>query len=414
MSLKKNEARQTRVVELKERSSIDTLISRLGVLEVCEDEQTPSKKHTRHDHRSLKKGVLPKQWQDVPGPFLTAPENEEVKEAHNLRESRPQSRRKHRKESNLLLSLLCCVQADTEYAARPRIHQQANIEKIDLDDNSKAIPNTRLHVSQTNSPSPKPVQILGYSTGKPSQHEFHQLAASHPATHRNRPSLPRDSSSQTQNLLSKIPKTLSPQTTALLLAELAKPISNFDQDSGYIYMFWLTNTASATPEPHAAASLLSSALDKVPDDRRTSGLLQSFASVPPNLGASTEKTILLKIGRASNVQRRLNEWTRQCNYNVSLIRYYPYHPSSSMPSPIGTPAKLNAPPHVPRKVPHAHRVERLIHLELTQRRVKRLCENCGKEHREWFEVDASREGIRDVDEVIRRWVAWAESGGGIT
>ncbi len=57
-----------------------------------------------------------------------------------------------------------------------------------------------------------------------------------------------------------------------------------------------------------------------------------------------------------------------------------------------------------------HRVERLIHVELAEKRVteQAACENCGREHREWFEVEASREGLRAVDEVIRRWVGWAE------
>jgi hypothetical protein len=46
-----------------------------------------------------------------------------------------------------------------------------------------------------------------------------------------------------------------------------------------------------------------------------------------------------------------------------------------------------------RKVPHAHRVERLIHLELGE---------------QWFEVEASRDGVKKVDEVVKRWVEWAE------
>lgn len=39
---------------------------------------------------------------------------------------------------------------------------------------------------------------------------------------------------------------------------------------------------------------------------------------------------------------------------------------------------------------------------------------CGREHREWFEVEGvregSREGVREVDEVVRRWVGWSERG----
>jgi hypothetical protein len=53
-------------------------------------------------------------------------------------------------------------------------------------------------------------------------------------------------------------------------------------------------------------------------------------------------------------------------------------------------------------------VERLIHLELAAQRVVKKCDACGKDHREWFEVEASREGVKAVDEVIKRWVAWAE------
>lgn len=55
-----------------------------------------------------------------------------------------------------------------------------------------------------------------------------------------------------------------------------------------------------------------------------------------------------------------------------------------------------------------HRVERLIHIELASKRVLKKCEACGKEHREWFEVEATREGVRGVDEVVRRWVGWGE------
>jgi T5orf172 domain len=56
-----------------------------------------------------------------------------------------------------------------------------------------------------------------------------------------------------------------------------------------------------------------------------------------------------------------------------------------------------------------HKVERLIHLELAERRAQKdMCEQCGREHREWFEVEASKPGLKGVDEVVRRWVGWAE------
>jgi hypothetical protein len=62
-----------------------------------------------------------------------------------------------------------------------------------------------------------------------------------------------------------------------------------------------------------------------------------------------------------------------------------------------------------RKVPCVKRVERLIHLELAERRITKDCEVCGREHREWFEVDGTEKGVKSVDETVRRWVAWGES-----
>jgi murein endopeptidase len=59
-------------------------------------------------------------------------------------------------------------------------------------------------------------------------------------------------------------------------------------------------------------------------------------------------------------------------------------------------------------VPTVMRVERLIHLELADQRVMKKCDACGKEHREWFEVEATKDGVKKVDEVVKRWVDWAE------
>jgi hypothetical protein len=61
-----------------------------------------------------------------------------------------------------------------------------------------------------------------------------------------------------------------------------------------------------------------------------------------------------------------------------------------------------------------HKVERLIHIELNALRLQGegKCSACGREHREWFEVEAGREAVRAVDEVIRRWVDWNERNAG--
>lgn len=187
-----------------------------------------------------------------------------------------------------------------------------------------------------------------------------------------------------------IPRSLPNETAALLRMEMAKPTSVADEP-GFIYMFWMT--AEASPP---VLKVVDSYLDIGGEPHRLSS--------PQSPGVfSGQKTMMVKIGRATNVHRRLSTWSKQCGYTLSLLRYYPHVPSVV---PEG-----NAPttPHSIRQVPFSHRVERLIHLELAGRRIQQgKCQSCGQKHREWFEVDASRSGIRFVDEVIQRWVLWAE------
>ncbi|KAL8939744.1 MAG: hypothetical protein Q9216_003188 [Gyalolechia sp. 2 TL-2023] len=307
---------------LQERTSTDTLVERLGLMDLAENRPKRKKRVP-----PARKERLPEKWQEIPGPLMKV-----------------STSKRPRRRPHPLLSFLCCGGSESEsHQIVPRR------EEMSLRQNASLPAHIR---TPTNPP--------------------------------NRPSLPRDPSSQTQGLLGWIPKSLSPQTTSQLLAELAKPISEHDEE-GYIYMFWLTTA----PAPDASTLLTPS---PTPSPRARG---PATSSLQPR---RSNETILLKIGRASNVQRRMNEWTRQCGYNLSLIRFYPYFPQTS-PS-ASTP---------PRKVPHAHKVERLIHIELAARRVKRDCETCGKEHREWFEVSGDRRGVKGVDEVVRRWVRWGET-----
>ncbi|PYH41716.1 uncharacterized protein BP01DRAFT_360060 [Aspergillus saccharolyticus JOP 1030-1] len=221
-----------------------------------------------------------------------------------------------------------------------------------------------------------------------------------------------------------IPTSLTAETTSMLEAELDKPISEADEP-GYIYMFWVTpvdgsdGTTRELPPPAAevASSLLPPKSSSTPAgrDRRISDAihtardLRALASAPT---ATSPGTIRLKIGRANNVQRRLNEWSRQCSHHLTLIRYYPYTPSTPQPSPsrLGGGGHDNEALEPGRKVPYVHRVERLIHLELADVRVRDMgkCSDCGREHKEWFEVTAEKSSLKRVDDCIRRWVKWAE------
>ncbi|EEY22991.1 conserved hypothetical protein [Verticillium alfalfae VaMs.102] len=185
------------------------------------------------------------------------------------------------------------------------------------------------------------------------------------------------------------------------MAELARPYVD-SEEAGYIYMFWMTPTTnkSLPPPVDAARSLLAPPSTAAAGrQRRASDVVSSYARSTAS-NQQDKKTMLLKIGRAANVQRRMQQWSRQCGYEVEVIRYYPYLPGAS-----------EASGQAPRMAPHCHRVERLVHIELAGLGLKAArgsCGACGRDHREWFEVEATREGVRRVDEVIRRWVEWDE------
>lgn len=226
----------------------------------------------------------------------------------------------------------------------------------------------------------------------------HPNPTSSPSAAGKKPSGSSSGKSGTSQYLSLIPPSTSPDTATALMAELAKGFSKGDEP-GYIYIFWLTPESEEAEAPaEAARSFLAPPSQPRARQRRPSDVLESFST---RGGGAAKKKALLKIGRATNVQRRMNEWKRQCGYNLSLVRYYPHIPSDSTEEP--------------RKMPHSHKVERLIHLELDglglRDNDRDACEACGRNHKEWFEVEASREGIAMVDEVIQRWSDWDETQG---
>ncbi|KAL9033476.1 MAG: hypothetical protein Q9180_005923 [Flavoplaca navasiana] len=380
---------------LNKRSSTDTLMERLGVVD-------PNHGRSGHRRKKANKEALPQKWQDVPGPLLAVSTSK-----------KPGTRPKPKpKRPHPLLALLCCASYEDDDGARPLAAPVARKNE------TPSLPEMRKATSPQR--TQQTMHSIRKTDGRRRSSSARPALADKSMNSRNRPQMPRDPSSQTENLLALIPKTLSPQTTSLLLSELAKPVSIHDEE-GYIYIFMLTPTedGTGTPRPKDASNLLSTTPLPSPRQRRASSDAQ-----PLNGNAAQkckgESTILLKIGRASNIQRRMNEWMRQCDYDLSLVRYYPYIPLSALSPPLPTSTSSRRQdsaslPHpspnasiIPRKVPHAHKVERLIHIELADKRVKRSCETCGKEHREWFEVKGDRKAVKAVDEVVRRWVRWGE------
>ena len=385
-----SEQQRTTVVDLNHKTSIDTLADRLGVLDVRDNRESRDNGNpARNGHRVVRKDTLPPKWQKMPGSIIAVPKEASTIALPSTTPS-PRQQRPFR-EPNLFLSLLGCVKISEPYESHPARRRHVHDSYTATASRVSRRPVRQLAaVAMRDAAAP----LAAQSSPSPEMRQRSTTDTSNPLSV-GRPRLGRDVSSHTQQLLSLIPQTLTPQITSLLLSELSKPLSAYDREAaGWIYMYWITPKDVDAPDADTATSLLSSSSRSSP--RRPSEVVRSY--MDHNMGsggASTQKMVLLKIGRATNVQRRLNQWSRQCGYHLSLVRYYPHQPSSS-------------PLAIPRKAPLVQRIERLIHLELSEQRVKRACQGCGREHREWFEVGASRGAVKAVDDVIQRWVAWAD------
>jgi hypothetical protein len=432
----KSDGPDTRLYPLKEQNSIDTLVQRLGVLDVNESvDDTRRKRRDSNKHgRPPRRINRPATWDRVEGPLISVPTD--VMAAEKKRRDNRYSKQSPQKKKQSFWRSLCCGAADDDdievIRHKKRMsHNNGYTSETPMQQMPQTPPQAqKIHGRrQSGSSAPRPISVSQHTPGRKPTGSV--TAAS-------------QKDSQKSGVNKYIPQDISPQLASTLLAELSKPISPHD-DEGYIYIFWLTPEASG-PAPTSTASDLLTPPSRPDQGRRTSDVLRQYSvkhGSRPRSGSThqrsgggggaaasdTEKdkdTILLKIGRANNVHRRMNEWTRQCGYSLSLVRFYPYVSSSTpTPSPQASPANsrrqsaqnVNASrqtldPSVVRKVPTVNRVERLIHLELAEKRVLKKCDACGKEHREWFEVEASRDGIKKVDEVIKRWVEWAEQTNG--
>lgn len=424
---------KTQLYPLKERSSIDTLVQRLGVLEVDDTPQEPRRERrdsNRQDNgisgsRPPRKIKRPATWDRVQGPLISVPSDVMAAEKKR-RDSRPSKTQPQRKKPSFWQSLCCGAADDDEIEVIRHKKRTSHRPEYTPTTPMQQIPQTPPRTQQTHGRRPSAT-----STSRPLS-SSQQPAGRRPV----KPATALQDESETGTMLRYIPKNVSPQLAATLLAELSKPISQHDVE-GYIYIFWLTPETSG-PAPSSTASTLLTPPSRPDQARQTSDVLRQYSikhGSRPRSGSARQRsgnddttggterdTILLKIGRANNVHRRMNEWTRQCGYSLSLVRFYPYVSlSTPAPSPQASPGNsrrtsvqdVNANRRasdagVVRKVPTVMRVERMIHLELAEQRVMKKCEACGKQHQEWFEVEATKDGVKKVDEVIKRWVEWAE------
>lgn len=137
--------------------------------------------------------------------------------------------------------------------------------------------------------------------------------------------------------LEYIPEYLHPDTQLALRAEMEKTPSSADVP-GYIYTFEIRGIFSVLGQFVVGANV--SLVDQ-----------------------TNQALICFKVGRAVNLNKRLDQWDKQCGSKVQIVRgWWPTTRSNSDDGTHGSLLKNHITPGQPG--PLCHRVERLIHLEL--------------------------------------------------
>ncbi|RXW18873.1 hypothetical protein EST38_g6974 [Candolleomyces aberdarensis] len=152
-------------------------------------------------------------------------------------------------------------------------------------------------------------------------------------------------------------------------------------------------------------------------------------------------TVKLKVGRAVNLTKRIDQWSKQCGSKEQVLRGY--YPGPEAQGEAGNDASMmKGRVKAGEKAPCCHRLERLIHLELADlvstriyldsswpdvdygegtgqkpnTQNKERCEDCGSTHKEIFEFERwpATHGHRNkewegiVKPVIERWGRFVE------
>ncbi|CAG8857639.1 19563_t:CDS:1, partial [Gigaspora margarita] len=107
--------------------------------------------------------------------------------------------------------------------------------------------------------------------------------------------------------------------------------------------------------------------------------------------SQNSKTKYFKIGRGKDVEKRLKQWEKKCKYEANLLQKFP----------TGYRCK------------YTHRVERLIHLELSNIKISLPpCSGCKEIHKEWFDAElisnTNGSGLETIKKVIQNWINYCD------
>lgn len=130
-------------------------------------------------------------------------------------------------------------------------------------------------------------------------------------------------------------------------------------------------------------------MGKATSNRDKEGFIYVYSTTKgPRVSKDTHA--YFKIGRTTDPHRRMYQVSNVCKLEPRIIELFPSFPVVNNQQTLTTNLETlqYTLDQIP-KCPLSHRVERLIHLELSSlyRRAGFKCVGCGKTHREWIRVN---------------------------
>lgn len=167
------------------------------------------------------------------------------------------------------------------------------------------------------------------------------------------------------------------------------------------------------------SNLIRQEMEKPISERDKPGFIYAY-SLSQGPRASKNKYAYFKIGRTTDPHRRMYQVSNICKMEPKIIELFPSFPinTGSHVLPTNLHALEKKLEDVP-KCPLSHRVERLIHLELSgiYKRAGFKCPQCGSTHREWIRINRGKHAdgrpmtdhelwLSNIRPVILKWVKY--------
>ncbi|OAQ31940.1 DUF1766-domain-containing protein [Linnemannia elongata AG-77] len=175
------------------------------------------------------------------------------------------------------------------------------------------------------------------------------------------------------------------------------------EGKGGVLLQWLDVSEWVNPNlPDYVQNKLRMAMERPTSENDKPGYIYAYQLLETR---STGTHTLFKVGRTDNVYRRMNEWSDKCGSPPILLEVFPEQ-GALAPKDENDLAETSKPEDenvvTGLRCRYAHRLERLIHIELKPFHDKNHTCPCKTKHMEWFMIP-NQPGLSEKQQLKQAW-----------